>query len=1038
MKSEAIQTQLSVLHGLTEQTRGKLLEIGEIEDYSHGDYIFKEGEKGQDFYIILTGKVDILIDPALQGSLEQGTIGLQKVAELADGRSFGETSLLDQSPRPNSAICRSKSAKLLCISKDSITKLYQHNPQSGYQFIQNIASGLSTQLRETTAVITQKILSNHYLYFLCEELDAKSLECDGIIPLEKKLIIRDRAHFILSGPNRISSVLPASEDINLAFFAVPDVLHTIMRPGVPSGAMILNTLFTQIGNTELDQAASTELFEPIRDPDSFGHSGGLIVHKQYTSQDDLKKQTFFLQWEVKGVCYEKVSATTTAHIFIHIAYDRDLINKPVEGLISTINMPIQQHIVDRLPEKSKLQHHNPYHLLVIHHRTHEVVMTLRALDRLGFKIDTFIGIPYGDSNWPSMRMLDHVSGKHYQCLRMIEHPTEPTSYQFDFKQSSFLHKTEEEKYINLYAQTDASHDYMAAMTTLIEIRLGHSIKNCIQENQKLLIYEDGGYIVPLIYRAYHEPAHALHVLVKQAVDEKIIEGAVEVTVAGERRNLSAVETYGRALLPVLSTARDDLKAIFEAKGVSQAVIDSTSSALGRLGLPTFETRKVAVIGGNGAIGTRLVEELTEMQNTPSSVFAVDIVDQAFSREIDAQRFPHAAIKVDYLNLGRYLVHDTCLPVIVDLSFGSHTLKLRSSIIQEPVQSFFSNFHDSDRFDELVITNSFPSSFSLLETLWQQMGDLSDLWKLIHQKYGYAPTELKLLPNGQGVSQIFEKQENSQSFGKKVTLLTPEQVLLFRKVSRLIQNGIDTVIGVVGLPIFDEDDVNAFLTRHHSGNATDELVLSSASSKNYEFKKAITLLDELLAILTDNPIAIEHQLTFYQKLYKHKMCFVMDDDAIIIDYCLSGPVTSEVIAEKLKQCPEFIVKNGFDTLDVDQLSSQLAELIRNKIKRNLGIRKSLYKDIGTIYHIQLGRKLKKLVLLANGFVINFFAEHEKGVKTEYIDPIVTMQFLGLVKLATTEVAIQPGIYRMAQHLKSEDMDLFWQALDDKSRPIVFSE
>ncbi|NES87874.1 hypothetical protein [Okeania sp. SIO2B9] len=76
------------------------------------------------------------------------------------------------------------------------------------------------------------------------------------------------------------------------------------------------------------------------------------------------------------------------------------------------------------------------------------------------------------------------------------------------------------------------------------------------------------------------------------------------------------------------------------------------------------------------------------------------------------------------------------------------------------------------------------------------------------------------------------------------------------------------------------------------------------------------------------------------------------------------------------------------------------------------------------------------MLANGFVINFFAKHEKGVKTEYIDPIVTMQLLGLVKLATTEKAIEPGVYRMAQKIKTEDINLFWKALDDKSRPIQF--
>lgn len=1030
MITEDILKQLSVLKGLTDRGYKAILDIGEIQQYDKGDQIFNQGEDSHALYIVLEGKVDILVDPAWPENLETGTIGLQKVSEQVEGTSLGEISLIDRSPRPNSAVCSSDHAKLWQISQNALAKLNQNDPESGYAITQNIANALSDQLRETTALITEKSLHNHYLNFLCEELDTDYYKCDGIVPLEKKLIIRDPSHFILSGFDRISDVLPNVEEIDLLFFVEPDVLRSIMQPGTPSGAMILNTLFSQIGNVRFDQETSTELFEPICDPNSLGRSGSLVVHKQLNSQH----QDFFLQWEVKGISYDKISSTTTANVFIHIAYDRHSVDKPVEDLISTINMPIQQYVFDSLPEKSSLQSRNPYHLVVIHHRTHEVVMTLRALSKLGFNIDTFIGIPYGESNWPSMRMLDHVSGHNYQCLRMIEHPIEPTTYQFDFRQSSFLQGTDEQVFVNLYdEESAASHSYMAAMTKLVETRLVRSIQNCIQEKTKLLIYEDGGYVVPLIYQIYQDSNHDLHSLIKRAVDENIIEGAVEVTVAGERRDLAAIESHGgKALLPVLSTARDDLKAVFESKGVSQAVIDSTSTALGRLGLPTFETRKVAVIGGNGAIGTRLVEELTEMQNTPSSVFAVDIVDRAFSREIDDEKFPHAAIKVDYLNLGRYLVEDTCLPVIVDLSFGDQNPNLYSDTIKKSVQEFFLDYHDSQGFEELVITNAFPSPSSPLKTLWEQIDTLNQLWESVYQQYGYVPDELKLLPNGKGMSKLFSKE----GYSKKVTFLAPEQVLLFKKVTRLIQSKVDTIIGISGLPVLDEQDVNAFLMRENSQSSVDELVLVSGSSKDYEFKKAIVFLDEILEVISEKPIEVDEQLARYAKFYEQKMCFVIDSDWEIVEQVISAPLIANSIVDRLVKYPEFIKNNGFNEVQPDTWVSSLAEWIRTKIKRNLAIRKSLHQDVGTIYQIQVNGKYKKLVLLANGFVINFFAKHEKGVKTEYIDPIVTMQMLGVIKLATTEEAIDPGVYRMAQHLKADDMDLFWKALEDKSRPVSF--
>lgn len=1029
MDIKDVFSKLLILKGLSEQQRKRILEISEIQQYRYGEHIFDEGTESHDLYVVLEGKIDILIDPALRENVEKGTIGLQKIAEQIEGTSFGEISLIDQSPRSTSAICASNEAKILRISKDAFVNLHQEDPDSVYQITQNIATALSAKVRESHSLITQQFLSNYYLYFLCEELSSEAYKSDGIVPLEKKLIIREPHNFILSGSDKILDIVPDKEDINLAFFSSADVLQNVLQTGIPSGAMILNTVFSQIRNSCLQEEISIDLFEVTCTDDSSGRAGNLVIHKQYNSQ----QHKFLLQWEVKGVRYDQASSTTTATIFIYVADDQPSVHKQIKDLISSINMPIQQHIHNSLPEKSTLQQNNPYHLLVLHHRTHEVVMTLQTLDALGFHIDTFIGIPYGESNWPTMRMLDHVSGKTYRCLQTIQHPVEPTRYKFDFKQSSFLQSAEEQMFTGLYDKSEANRDYLTAMTSLVETELVRSIRQCIQQKTKLLIYEDGGYAIPLIYKIYQDPTHSLHSLFKQAVDENVITGAVEVTGAGERRNLAAIASNGgKALLPVLSTARDDIKVIFEAKGVSQAIIDSTSTALGRLGLPTFETRKVAVIGGNGAIGTRLVEELTEMQNSTSNVFAVDIVDQAFSREIDYQRFPYAATKVDYLNLGRYFVEDTCLPMIVDLSFGNHAPQLDSENIEKWVRDFFEASLKSESFNELVITNSFPNAESSLHKLWEQIETLNPLWESICQQYGYIPENMELLPNGQGMSQVFRKENCS----KKVTLLVTEQILSFKKVTRLIQNHIDTIIGMTGLPVFDEQDINAFLTRKHSQDTVDELVLTSGSSKDYEFKKAIVLLDELLETISQKTINTDQQLTWYRRYYQQKLCFILDRDTEVINQVLSSSITPDSIVDKLRQYPEFIKDSGLNDVQPDAWVAFFAEWIRHKIKGNLSIRKSLHNDVGTIYHIKFNGHSKKLVLLANGFVINFFAKHEKGVKTEYIDPIVTMQLLGLVKLATTEKAIEPGVYRMAKQLKTEDINLFWKAIDDKSRPIKF--
>ena len=72
-----------------------------------------------------------------------------------------------------------------------------------------------------------------------------------------------------------------------------------------------------------------------------------------------------------------------------------------------------------------------------------------------------------------------------------------------------------------------------------------------------------------------------------------------------------------------------------------------------------------MIGGNGAIGVRLVEQLVMMHNSTANIYAVDIAPQPFSLPIDATHFPHAANRFAYRQLPRYLVSDGCRPIVLD-------------------------------------------------------------------------------------------------------------------------------------------------------------------------------------------------------------------------------------------------------------------------------------------------------------------------------------------------------------------------------------
>ena len=86
-------------------------------------------------------------------------------------------------------------------------------------------------------------------------------------------------------------------------------------------------------------------------------------------------------------------------------------------------------------------------IIDIHHRTHEVARTLRTIRDLGYRIDTFIGIPYGDVGWDYVTILDQSADHNYLSLQLVTHPTNPTHYQFDFRQSSFLDRKTEQDFI---------------------------------------------------------------------------------------------------------------------------------------------------------------------------------------------------------------------------------------------------------------------------------------------------------------------------------------------------------------------------------------------------------------------------------------------------------------------------------------------------------------------------------------------------------------------------------------------------------------
>lgn len=137
-----------------------------------GTVIFREGESGDTFYQILSGRVEII--------LSYGTDHFLKLTELGPGNFFGEIAVLENFPRTASAIASSAGATLLELSEDNMTENFKENPELVLSLMQLLGRRIVAVSEECTA--TRKAL---------DELNAESAAPVAPTLLDKAKIIAD-------------------------------------------------------------------------------------------------------------------------------------------------------------------------------------------------------------------------------------------------------------------------------------------------------------------------------------------------------------------------------------------------------------------------------------------------------------------------------------------------------------------------------------------------------------------------------------------------------------------------------------------------------------------------------------------------------------------------------------------------------------------------------------------------------------------------------------------------------------------------------
>ncbi len=130
---------LKLFKGLGESELLSLLAHAELIECYKGDYLIREGEQGNELFVLLNGQVAI--------SMRTATIS-KVIQELGPGECFGEMSLID---------CRSRSASVKALSNGKLLKLegdqLSENPVISAKLYRNIAILLSQRLRHANEIL---------------------------------------------------------------------------------------------------------------------------------------------------------------------------------------------------------------------------------------------------------------------------------------------------------------------------------------------------------------------------------------------------------------------------------------------------------------------------------------------------------------------------------------------------------------------------------------------------------------------------------------------------------------------------------------------------------------------------------------------------------------------------------------------------------------------------------------------------------------------------------------------------------------------
>lgn len=142
--------KVPLFDGVKESTLEKLAEAAVTKKFKSGDTIIREGDYGEEMFILTKGTVKITKYITLRKT-EEDAPDMEKdliTLKADDNPYFGEMALLERDER-TATVTAVTDVELLSIPADKFDEIAKQDYESAYKIVLHIAKTLSSRLRKT-------------------------------------------------------------------------------------------------------------------------------------------------------------------------------------------------------------------------------------------------------------------------------------------------------------------------------------------------------------------------------------------------------------------------------------------------------------------------------------------------------------------------------------------------------------------------------------------------------------------------------------------------------------------------------------------------------------------------------------------------------------------------------------------------------------------------------------------------------------------------------------------------------------------------